>query len=67
MNALRHRIDAGSLFFGIVLLFVGVFYILRNNFGWQLGEIDWDLIWPIIVLSLGASVVYKAWAHPKAS
>jgi hypothetical protein len=64
MNGIRHSIDAGALFFGIILIATGIYYTLQNTFGMQLAEIDWDRIWPFIVLAIGASAVFKAWTRP---
>jgi len=57
----RHtRLDYGGLVFGAILLFVGGFYFLRNTLGFDLGELDWDLIWPALVLLLGVGVILGA-------
>ncbi len=60
MNDIK-RLDAPGIIFGLVLLTTGVWYLLRNTFGLPLDEIDWDRVWPLIVLCLGGSVIFKAW------
>ena len=59
MNTLK-RLDTPGLVFGAILLFTGVYYVLRNTFGLPMDDIDWDRVWPFIVLALGGSVVFKA-------
>jgi uncharacterized integral membrane protein len=54
------RIDVGALIFGAILLVVGVYYLLENTFGIKMPEINWDQVWPIFVIVLGASVVLRA-------
>jgi hypothetical protein len=58
----RHlgRRDYGGLVFGGILLFVGGFYLLRNTLGFDLGELDWEPIWPVLVILLGVAVVVGA-------
>jgi hypothetical protein len=55
------RLDIGGLVFGLVLLFVGGYYLLRNTFGIQMADINWDMVWPILVIVLGGSVLFRAW------
>jgi hypothetical protein len=67
MNQFKRGLDAPGIVFGIVLLAAGAYYMLRNTFGLPLDEIDWDRVWPFIVLTLGGSVIFKAWSQPKAA
>ncbi len=64
MNTLKH-LDAPAIIFGIALLATGLFYVLRNTFGLPLGEINWDAVWPFIVLAIGGSMLFKAMAQPR--
>jgi uncharacterized integral membrane protein len=54
------RIDVGALIFGAILLVVGAYYLLEKTFGIAMPEINWDQVWPILVIALGASVVLRA-------
>jgi hypothetical protein len=58
MNTLKH-LDTPALILGIVLLGTGLFYMLRNTFGLQLGEINWDGVWPFVVIAFGGSILFK--------
>ena len=60
MHIADHRIDLGALIFGAILVVVGAYYLLENTFGIAMPEINWDQVWPIIVIVLGASVVLRA-------
>jgi hypothetical protein len=64
MNGLK-RLDAPGLFFGALLIATGVYYVLRNTFGLPMDDIDWDRVWPFIVVCLGGSILFKAWARPR--
>jgi Domain of unknown function (DUF5668) len=60
MHALRHRSDLGGLILGAVVLFAGIYYLLRNTLGFDLDELDWEPIWPVIVIALGVAILYGA-------
>ena len=55
---LDRRFDLGALVFGAIVLFAGGYYFLRNTLGVDLGELDWDPIWPILVIAIGISILY---------
>lgn len=59
----RRRDRSGSIGFvivGFILLVVGGYYVLTNTLGLDLGPINWDVIWPIIVLGLGVIFLASA-------
>jgi hypothetical protein len=60
MNGRPRRVDLGALIFGAVVLFVGGYYLLRNTLGFDLGELDWEPIWPVLVIALGLAILYGA-------
>jgi len=60
MHLSGRTVDVGALLFGVVLLLVGGYYLLTNTFGFDLPELNWDMIWPLAVIVLGASVVARA-------
>ena len=63
MHRTRGRWDVGAIVFGGILLFVGAYYLLRNTLGFNLDELDWEPIWPVLVILLGVAVLYRAWAR----
>ena len=67
MHLVDRRIDVGALIFGAILLVVGVYYLLENTFGIKMPEINWDQVWPIFLIVLGASVVLRAVASLRGS
>ena len=60
MRIADHRIDLGALIFGAVLVVVGAYYLLENTFGIVMPEINWDQVWPILVIVLGGGVILRA-------
>ena len=62
MDTLR-RLDVGAVLIGLIILGVGVYYTLVNVFGVQLGELDWDTIWPLAVIALGIGILWGAWTR----
>jgi hypothetical protein len=61
MNGFLRRMDVGAIVFGVIVLVVGVYYFLSNTLGWNLGELNWDAIWPILVIGIGGSILLGAW------
>jgi hypothetical protein len=57
----------GAIVFGALLVFVGGYYFLRNNLGFDLGELDGELIWPAVVVILGALLVLRGLRGPQQS
>jgi LiaI-LiaF-like transmembrane region len=51
--------SGGRIIFGLVLLAVGGYYFLRNTLGFDLGELDDQAVWPVIVVVLGAWIVFR--------
>ena len=47
---------AGPIVFGVVLVLVGVFALVRE----YLPEIDWDWFWPIVLIAVGVLVLVLA-------
>lgn len=56
----RRGFDLGALLFGAILLLVGGYYLLTKTFGVDLPDLDWDQIWPLFVIALGAGILWKA-------
>jgi len=51
--------NGGRLIVGVTLLLVGGYYFLRNTLGFDLGELDEEAVWPVIVLAFGAFILYR--------
>ena len=66
MNGLR-RLDVGGLLFGLILLVVGGYFILRNTLGWDIPDLDWNMIWPLFILALGAGILWTAYTRGSGS
>jgi hypothetical protein len=60
MDRLR-SIDVGAILLGLIILGVGVYYTLVNVFGFELAELDWDMIWPLCLVALGIGILWGAW------
>ena len=65
MDGFFRRLDLGWLVAGGIIIFVGIYYFLSNTLGWNLGEINWDAVWPILVIAIGASILLGAWRHAR--
>ncbi len=58
----RRRLDFGAIIFGAILLVVGGYFLLRNTLGWEMPDIDWDMVWPVVVIAIGVAVLLGALA-----
>ncbi len=63
MERMRN-IDIGAVIIGALILVVGVYYLLDQTLGFNLPELNWDQIWPIAVIALGAGILWRSWARP---
>ena len=58
-----HGYNAGALLFALlfalVLIFAGGYYFLRNTLGFDLGELNGEAVWPVIVIAIGAAILYR--------
>jgi hypothetical protein len=55
----RRNFDFGALIFGLIVLGVGVYYFLANTLGLQIPDLDWDKIWPLLVVALGCAILFS--------
>ena len=60
MDTLR-RLDVGAILIGLIIVGVGIYYTLVNVFGFQLAELNWDMVWPLAVVAVGVGILWGAW------
>lgn len=53
------RRAGGRMIIGLLFLFVGGYYLLRNTLGFDLGELDGEAVWPVLVVAFGAWILYR--------
>jgi hypothetical protein len=53
----------GGLIFGGILLLVGVYYLLQQTLGLDLPDLNWDQLWPILLILLGGGILWGAWSR----
>lgn len=51
------------MFFGLLLIVIGIVFLLEN-LGIVTGDV-WDVIWPLIIILFGVSVIAKPLFSPK--
>lgn len=64
MKERSRGVDVGMLVFGAIVLFVGGYYLLRNTLGLDIGELDWDMVWPVLVIGIGLSILLGVVRRP---
>jgi hypothetical protein len=50
-------LDFGALIFGLIVLGVGIYYFAQKTLGLAIPDLDWDRIWPLIVIGVGVLIV----------
>jgi membrane protein DedA with SNARE-associated domain len=63
----RGRRDAGGIVFWAILLLVGGYYVLQQTFGRNLPDLNWDQLLPVLLIVLGAVLLYGAWSRSRQS
>lgn len=61
----RRRNDGGGLILGGILLLVGIYYLFRQTLGFDIPDLNWNQIWPLILIVVGALVLYGAWTRSR--
>lgn len=54
-HQLRQSSGKGSIIAGLVLIFVGGFFLMRNFFTW----LDFGYVWPVILIIVGLVMLIK--------
>ena len=52
-------VDTGAMVWGAILLIVGLWFFLDNTLGIDLPAIDWGDVWPVIVIAVGAILIFQ--------
>jgi LiaI-LiaF-like transmembrane region len=62
-NGRVRRRDGGgraSLFFGVLLLLVGLWYFATRTLGLDLPRLDWGRLWPLLLIALGLWIAIRS-------
>jgi hypothetical protein len=55
-----HRFtDSGAVVWGLILVAVGGWFFLDQTLGWDMPAIDWGDLWPVILILIGAVVIFQ--------
>jgi hypothetical protein len=49
-----------SLFFGVIILVIGLWYFATRTLGLDLPDFDWGNLWPVILIAVGILIVYRS-------
>jgi hypothetical protein len=48
------------LVFGVLILIVGLWFFASRTLGLDLPDIEWGQLWPLLLIGLGAWIVFGA-------
>ena len=52
--------NVASIIVGLVFLAIGIWYFLDTTLGLTMPDIEWDNIWPIVLIVIGGVIVFRA-------
>lgn len=52
--------DWGGVIFGVLLLGLGAYWLLKDTLKVDLPAIAWETVWPILLIALGGTVLFRA-------
>jgi hypothetical protein len=54
------RGGSASLIFGVIILIIGLWFFATRTLGLDLPDIEWGTLWPLLLIGLGAWIVFGA-------
>jgi hypothetical protein len=51
---------SATLIFGVIILLVGLWFFASRTLGLDLPDIEWGQLWPLLLIGLGAWIVFGA-------
>ena len=55
----RHRVDNGTVVWGLILILVGGWFFLDQTIGLDMPDVDWQALWPVGLIVLGAVLILQ--------
>jgi len=52
--------NVASIVVGLAFLGIGIWYFLDTTLGLTMPDIEWDNIWPILLIVIGGVIVFRA-------
>ena len=52
--------NVATILVGLVLLVIGIWYFLDTTLGLTMPDIEWDNLWPILLIAIGGVIVFRA-------
>ena len=49
-----------SLVFGVIIVVLGLWFFATQTLGLDLPRLDWDQLWPIVLIAIGGLIVLNA-------
>lgn len=63
----RRRLDGGGLILGGILLLIGIYYLFQQTLGFDIPDLNWNQLWPVILIVIGGLVLYGALTRSRES
>ena len=54
-----------SLILGVIVLVIGAWFFATRTLGLDLPDFDWGQLWPVILIVLGAWIVYSSFRRAR--
>jgi hypothetical protein len=54
-----------SLILGVIVLIIGAWFFATRTLGLDLPDLDWNQLWPVILIVIGGWVVYRSFRRAR--
>jgi hypothetical protein len=55
----RRGVDTGTVVWGLILIVVGGWFFLDQTLGLDMPKVDWESLWPVVLIVIGAAVILQ--------
>ena len=55
----RRGVDTGAVIWGAILIAAGGWFFLDQTLGFDLPDVNWGDLWPLILIVVGAAVIFQ--------
>ena len=52
--------NVATILVGLVFVVIGTWYFLDTTLGLTMPDIEWDNLWPILLIAIGGVIVFRA-------
>ncbi len=62
----RRAVDTGTVVWGLILIAVGTWFLLDHTLGFDMPDVRWGDLWPLILIVIGGAVILQGLGRRRA-